>query len=764
MWGDDFEGGDAESMFPAMEAVFRVLNARPASPALPRLNLTFSTPARFYRALAGAPPAAAAAPPRPAWDMLPLIGCEFPAPWTGFYVSRPDFKMLFHAASAFRRAASSLHALARDGSRWADDFAALLPLWEAVGLVQHHDAITGDSYDRVMEDYAAYVGAALAGAGGVAGAAAAALGAAPAGAAPCFNASAAPCAAVVRAVGAGAPVTLTLFNPLPWPRDEFVELLLPSRHVAVRDWAGAAVPSQAAPAEDVDGGAPGGALFALTFLARGLPPLGLASFTLAPVAAGAAGEAAWAPPAPLAAPGALDNGLFAVEYDAAGALAGLRNGGDGAAARARAQLLLYTSPPGRENGWDFSTAGANWTSAAAPGAPGAPPPAPPTLAAGPLFSQLRAQLAPGFSTRVRLYAGEAHARLATGVGPFAMPGNSSQDALLRLTFDFASGGAWATDVNGLELHVRTRDARPWWPPGARGDPAEPVASNFYPVTAVAAISDAATGVTAAMLPAHTSHGAASPAEGVLDVTLSRGVAASGNFPALANRHVTLHDALTLRRSAAGSAAEARPLAARLANPVLLFAAAAGAAGGGGGGGGGGGAAAGAAAPPPPPVSPLAAPLPPAVEVLTLALLPEGLNVSAAAQGRTPGGGGGWARRAPPPPPPRAQPPIAAAALLLRLRHIFAVGEGPLAAPVEVDLAAAFAPRWNVTVAREVTLTATRGMAEARAEQIQWPQLGAGGGAAGAAPARGAPPSAAGAPSLVVTLRPMEIKTFLLTLG
>ena len=82
MWGDDFELGDAEAMYPAMEAVFAALNARAPTPTLPALRLAFSTPSRFYRALA-AEGAAAAAPPRPAWDMLPLIGCEFPAPWTG---------------------------------------------------------------------------------------------------------------------------------------------------------------------------------------------------------------------------------------------------------------------------------------------------------------------------------------------------------------------------------------------------------------------------------------------------------------------------------------------------------------------------------------------------------------------------------------------------------------------------------------------------------------------------------------------------------
>jgi hypothetical protein len=82
--------GDAAIIYPAWEAVFKELAARPSG-WLPPLNISFSTPARFYSALAaevtasqdGARPIAFDA--QPADDMLPLIGCEMPTPWTGFY-------------------------------------------------------------------------------------------------------------------------------------------------------------------------------------------------------------------------------------------------------------------------------------------------------------------------------------------------------------------------------------------------------------------------------------------------------------------------------------------------------------------------------------------------------------------------------------------------------------------------------------------------------------------------------------------------------
>ena len=36
----------------------------------------------------------------PDWDMLPLIGDEMGAPWSGFFTSRPGFKALVRASSS----------------------------------------------------------------------------------------------------------------------------------------------------------------------------------------------------------------------------------------------------------------------------------------------------------------------------------------------------------------------------------------------------------------------------------------------------------------------------------------------------------------------------------------------------------------------------------------------------------------------------------------------------------------------------------------
>lgn len=144
--------------------------------------------------------------------------------------------------------------------------------------------------------------------------------------------------------------------------------------------------------------------------------------------------------------------------------------------------------------------------------------------------------------------------------------------------------------------------------------------------------------------------------------------------------------------------------------------------------------------------------------MPLQTLPPGLNVT-------------WA----PPPNGTSPPPLSSASVLLRVRHIFAAGEGPgsgWGTNVTVDLAALLAPSLAVTGAVELTADAARPLAAARTSQIQWAQLPAAGEEAApraAAPGEvGAPlaassDSAAPAAGLVVTLQPMEIRTFLLQL-
>ena len=97
----------------------------------------------------------------------------------------------------------------------------LLTLWRALGLVQHHDIITGDCWDRVAEDNGMRVREGVANAGAVATAAAAVLAQADDATVgeACANFTLSPCRALWAGLESRTPTTVTFFNPQAWLRD-----------------------------------------------------------------------------------------------------------------------------------------------------------------------------------------------------------------------------------------------------------------------------------------------------------------------------------------------------------------------------------------------------------------------------------------------------------------------------------------------------------------------------------------------------------------
>ena len=124
------------------------------------------------------------------------------------------------------------------------------------------------------------------------------------------------------------------------------------------------------------------------------------------------------------------------------------------------------------------------------------------------------------------------------------------------------------------------------------------------------------------------------------------------------------------------AAELRPVAAALANPVVIFA------------GGSTGCA---------DATPVSHALPPQLELLSLQMLPPGMNITLIDDSDTQYNASTGTYPA---------PPVGSAVVLLRLRHLFAAGDGggdsELGKPVSVDIASLFAPLWTVTKVRVST--------------------------------------------------------------
>lgn len=71
--------------------------------------------------------------------------------WTGYFTSKPQMKRMVRQASSLLQMARSLRAFSNLTDARSEELEEKLE--RAVGLAQHHDAITGTSKEKVTQDY-----------------------------------------------------------------------------------------------------------------------------------------------------------------------------------------------------------------------------------------------------------------------------------------------------------------------------------------------------------------------------------------------------------------------------------------------------------------------------------------------------------------------------------------------------------------------------------------------------------------------------------
>lgn len=86
---------------------------------------------------------------------------------------------------------------------------------------------------------------------------------------------------------------------------------------------------------------------------------------------------------------------------------------------------------------------------------------------------------------IRLYENDNFVEFDWLVGEIPIGDSIGKEIISRFSADIDSKGTFETDSNGREMLTRIRDYRPTWDI----DLQEPVAGNYYPVTAKIAIDD-----------------------------------------------------------------------------------------------------------------------------------------------------------------------------------------------------------------------------------------------------------------------------------
>jgi lysosomal alpha-mannosidase len=83
-------------------------------------------------------------------DFFPYADCEH-CYWGGYFTSRPTLKYIERSASSFLQVLKQFSSFEKSHSK--ESIQTLFDFTAAVGLVNHHDAITGTSKQHVADDY-----------------------------------------------------------------------------------------------------------------------------------------------------------------------------------------------------------------------------------------------------------------------------------------------------------------------------------------------------------------------------------------------------------------------------------------------------------------------------------------------------------------------------------------------------------------------------------------------------------------------------------
>ncbi|XP_063227020.1 lysosomal alpha-mannosidase-like [Bacillus rossius redtenbacheri] len=506
--GNDFTYMNATRFFSNIDEVIGLVNGLQKNGSL--VNLLYSTPSCYVRAVNRADPSLNTKSD----DFLPFVE-DVSTVWNGCYTSRPTLKYLERLANSFMQVLKQLTALARTA---ASRLGPLDELRRALGILQHHDAITGTHRQHVSEDYVRRLTAAVDGCEGLARTALNALvaGAEAAGdevameSCPLLNIS--QCEVSER----NDEFVVTVYNPLSRAVSHYVRVPVREGDYSVTSLDGkllAAVPCRAPtwgsalPAQLVPVHAPvldleerrSAAVQEVVFRAADLPPLGLRSYR---VARSPGSPRSRLPPV---ADTSIGNGHLTVEIDSVSGLV-------------KYITSHGTRIPVQQNFFYYLS---RWDDGAYAFKPRTPKPlkivdkATFVVYKGELVEEIHQIFNDWVSQVIRVYKEDDHVEFEWLVGTVPARLNGRNVVSKYLT-GLQSNATFYTDSNGREMQRRVRNHRADFVLELD----EPVAANYYPVPSRIVLRDEEGGLEFAVL-TDRAEGGTSLAHGQVELMVHR---------------------------------------------------------------------------------------------------------------------------------------------------------------------------------------------------------------------------------------------------
>lgn len=406
--------------------------------------------------------------------------------WTGYFTSRPALKRYERISNSLLQTCTQLDVLGGPASR-DGPFGRGDPLtmMESVAVAQHHDAVSGTSKQHVANDYARRLAAGWSSCQTVVSNSLSALSGSTAPRVYCDSLNVSVC----PITEASPQFTLTVYNPLGRPVLWPVRLPVNGSRYSVTDPQGNQVDCQVVPVSGSTRAVRKNRGFAVNELLFEVqaPPLGFSSYSVSKIQdrTGSGTRAKTRPGTTVRDVPTIQNKYLRATFDPdSGLLSGLMN----LETQQRIDLTQNFY-------WYNASDGNNSESIQMSGAyifrPNSSTPftisktAKTQVLQGSVVQEVRQSFGPWASQVVRLYSCSKALELEWTIGPVPIDDNLGKEVITRIDSSVKSGGVFYTDSNGRELLQRKKDYRPTW----QLKQTEPIAGNYYPINSRAFISD-----------------------------------------------------------------------------------------------------------------------------------------------------------------------------------------------------------------------------------------------------------------------------------
>ncbi|XP_066387203.1 alpha-mannosidase-like isoform X3 [Miscanthus floridulus] len=456
MWtmGDDFNYQYAESWFRNMDKLIQHVNKDG------RVHALYSTPSIYTDAKHAS---------NESWpvkydDYFPYADSTN-AYWTGYFTSRPTFKRYVRVHSGYYLAARQIEFLVGGSSLGL--FTSSLE--DAMGIAQHHDAVSGTAKQHTTDDYSKRL----------------ALGASKVEkdvntALTCLTSSNGTCVSSVvqfsqcpllnisycpsteEAISATKRLVVVAYNPLGWERSDFIRVpayLGITTDKAPKYW--------------------------LTFQASA-PPMGWNSYFISKSTGAGynSTEHVSAVVSPSNSTIEVGPGPLKMSFSSAsGQLNRIFNSISGVDLPVQQSFLWYRSSEGdasdsqASGAYIFRPDGNTPTTVSSS--------VPLKVIRGPLVDEVHQQFSSWIYQITRLYKNKEHAEVVYTIGPIPVDDDVGKEVITRLTANMVTNSTFYTDSNGRDFLKRVRNYREDW----NLQVTQPVTGNYYPVNLGVYVAD-----------------------------------------------------------------------------------------------------------------------------------------------------------------------------------------------------------------------------------------------------------------------------------